>query len=665
MEYGVVYESVSTNLKKFNKMTIYLQEDFMKSKTIKGNSGASIIFVLILLAILSVLGTSLYAYSMQSIDVMKWGFDSARAKLLARGGVEQAAYAYQSAAKKAYEAKDETDEALQFVSTAERKFTIVKDDAENKVVMKEISENGDIGETWENGKEDSEKTITTNWMFACVYDKNKDSSKYGKTPRIIYLDGGDEEQPDRSKVANRKVIGYYKVTVTNTPKLIHIYAKCDEHNNKHCTDKNHYRIENYKTFNCTAYVNGKSGTSKASLVINEVAGPETTWTDKNGVMLFPAIAMKNMGILDESGGTINPSDIKADSRISEMGESSFTFPTKFGISMGSVKFKVYGAGTTGNLILKLPTKNNENGKTETLKFPNFSQHDNYSHYQSNSIFSGQSLFIKGGIDTEPYPIGKNIPDNSHLPWYLEKIADAANQIMDYANKISNQWNGKAPNVNTLYLSGNDIVIEGDIDLYAYYFPSNWFSNIANSTIGNVRLGTVVLNIPDKSGSIKDPMPKAKGGVPDTVGKVYFGGDVKIHILQSDLHGGNKIFTLFKAGTVCYFAGGKTFKAGTGVTNSNNISITGIDLLKYFLDTAIKDNEKTNKYSLDMIKKFKEINDAYYYTSNKTSEFLYYDMLYSGCNVSMRKIDPQKNSKYDRITDTIPPSEYANTYLVWE
>lgn len=639
----------------------------MKHKILKGNSGASIIFVLILLAILSVMGTSLYAYSMQSLDVMKWGFDSARAKYLARAGVEQAAYAYQSAIKKSRETETPENSAKEFLSAAERKFAVA--DEGSKLILKTLNEDGSLGDTWESGKPDTERTVTTNWSFACTYDRAKDDTKYGKNPRIVYIDGGNKEQPDRSKVEDRNVIGYFKVSITNTPKLVHVYSNCQAEHNKpnSCKDKTHYRIENYKTFSSTAYVNGKSGIQKASLLLSDWVDEGSKWTDKNGVMLFPAIAMKNKSET-YTGGSANLSDIKADSRVSELGESSFTFPKKLGVSMGSVKFKIYGAGVTGNLILNLPEVADGSGKKQSLKFPDFHKYDNQPHYQSNSIFSGSSLFIKGGIDTEPFPIGFNITDNSHLPWYLEWIANAANSIMASVERVKQVWGGQPPNVNMLYLSGNNIIVEGDIDLYAYYFPSNWFSSIWQQAMGNVRLGTVVLNIPTSNASSNDdPMPENKGGVPGNVGKIFFGGDVKFHLLQSDLNGGNKTFTLFKAGTVYYFAGSASQQMGF-YENENNINLHGVDLLKFFLDTAIMDNPTTNKYSPELIKKFSDIIEAYYYMgaegSNQAS-ISYYDKMFKGHTVSMRKIDPEHNQKYDKIKDIIPPSEYGNTYIVWE
>lgn len=643
----------------------------MKRKILKENSGASIIFVLILLAILSVMGTSLYAYSMQSLDVMKWGFDSARAKYLARAGVEQAAYAYQSAIQQSKEANGVLNKATQFIDAAERKFIIGTDG--NKLVLKTPTPDGKDYEIWEDDKPDTEKIVTTNWSFACVYEKSKDDIKYGNNPRVVYIDGGNGEQPDRSKVTDRKkVIGYFRVSITNTPKLVHMYSDCKAEHNllNSCKDKSHYRVENYKTFDCTAYVEGKSGTQKASLLLSDFVSEENRWTDENGVMLFPAISAMNKGDIDMSGG-FDPKDIKPDSRVSEMGESSFTFPKKLGYSMGSVKFKIYGGGSTGNLVLNLPSDPKNPEKKQTLKFVDFHNIDDNPHYQANSIFSGSSLFIKAGIDTEPQPLGFNTGgfDTSQYPWYIKWIADAANVVMATADRVTAVWKGKAPNVNMLYLSGNNIIIDGDIDLYAYYFNSNWFVSTWEAAMGNVRLGTVILNTPVASASSNDdPMPEREGGVPGNVGKVFFGGDVRFHMLQNDLNGGNKTYTFIKAGSVYYFSGNTTQKMGF-FEGENNIELHGIDLLKFFIDTSIMNNPTAkDKYPADIIKKFTDINEAYYYMGadgDSQLSIAYYDKKYKGHTVSMRRIDPDGNSKYDKVRDIVPPSIYGNTYIVWE
>ena len=68
-------------------------------KEIKFNhkSGMALPGVMILLVVLSLLGTAMYAYSMQSVRSVRYASDGKKAEYLARAGIEATAYAYQVA----------------------------------------------------------------------------------------------------------------------------------------------------------------------------------------------------------------------------------------------------------------------------------------------------------------------------------------------------------------------------------------------------------------------------------------------------------------------------------------------------------------------------------------------------------------------------------------
>ena len=68
-----------------------------KKLQINFKSGMALPAVLIILMIVSVLGTALYAYSMQSIRSVRFASDAKKSEYLARAGVESAAFAYQQA----------------------------------------------------------------------------------------------------------------------------------------------------------------------------------------------------------------------------------------------------------------------------------------------------------------------------------------------------------------------------------------------------------------------------------------------------------------------------------------------------------------------------------------------------------------------------------------
>ncbi|MBE6835546.1 MAG: hypothetical protein E7515_04765 [Ruminococcaceae bacterium] len=68
-----------------------------KKLKINLKSGMALPSVLIILMIVSVLGTAMYAYSMQSVRSVRFASDAKKAEYLARAGVESAAFAYQQA----------------------------------------------------------------------------------------------------------------------------------------------------------------------------------------------------------------------------------------------------------------------------------------------------------------------------------------------------------------------------------------------------------------------------------------------------------------------------------------------------------------------------------------------------------------------------------------
>ena len=136
---------------------------------LNNNQGVALTMVLVLIFVMSVLGTAMYAYTMQSLKVLEFGTARQKAEYLARSGVEASVFMYQ-------------DAMLQYNSEeALRDF---------------------IDQATDDGNPDTDETITTNWVYLL---------QDGTT----YVDGGNGDEP---APISDKFIGYYRVTITNDQK---------------------------------------------------------------------------------------------------------------------------------------------------------------------------------------------------------------------------------------------------------------------------------------------------------------------------------------------------------------------------------------------------------------------------------------------------------------
>lgn len=185
----------------------------------------------------------------------------------------------------------------------------------------------------------------------------------------------------------------------------------------------------------------------------------------------------------------------------------------------------------------------------------------------------------------------------------------ANQKVAYAGKalyfdmplsLKNGTTAK----NVLVLSGGDVVLNGDVELYAYY-------GLINSGVG-----TVVLSVLEDY-EHDDPTTTEV----NRCGKVYFNGDVYITVAR--LFGSSRT-KLFSKGEVYYFKGRD-----------------GLDLVKYYID-----NNGTGSFIANIM--------ASIYPSSSAK----YDRSY------MRRIDPAKVVK-DMPGDLIPPHPDEEGTVVWQ
>ena len=172
---------------------------------------------------------------------------------------------------------------------------------------------------------------------------------------------------------------------------------------------------------------------------------------------------------------------------------------------------------------------------------------------------------------------------------------------------------------TIGLYGSDIVVDGDITMGVYHTnTSGFFSGLSTlvATLGNrYRLGTVMIgNGLASGGEWQEYLTYNNGGVTDQNGKtltnasrIFFNGNVNVKIYSQGAS--TETYRLFSAGDVCLFNG--VYEAtNTDIDSNEEVATRGIDLLKYFLDAVIAEEEGF-QYGDSAIKKMTQIRDLYY------------------------------------------------------
>lgn len=547
----------------------------MKSR-LNNNNGMALTMVMVILVVLTFMGTAMYAFSMQSLDVVRWGTSRKKAEYISRAGIEAAAFAYQDTELSTSDTTTTNyNYSVRFIEASKRKYVVAKNG--NDIVIQYTDDTGST-RIYNENEIDERTQIVTNWIYMCAYDSNIDTTDKVKQ-KVVYVDGGSGEEPSPPA---REYVGCFKVTISDKPQLVHTNTTCTLADG--CEDSSHWRVENYKQFVSIGKSGDKSSVRTASVVSTNYAN---TWLDDTGhIDLETAMA--------------------DDNSISRVGTLKMSYPAWFGVVQKESSLDMYSGISMGNLSVNNSSEND-------MKF---------KEYGSNSAaFVGMNnLFIGSGIDVTPTRPG-------------------------YSGLSPN-----APNINMLYLSGNNIVVDGNINMYAYYFSNNWWTNIWSTLSGNIRLGTVIINAPSSvETTVDDPLPKSKGGL-GQCGKIFFNGDVYVTI--GTRNSGSKRYKIFSAGDVCYFDA--RFQS---TNNTSGNVVYGIDLLKYFLDTSIENN----RYTASVRGQFKKIIE-YYYSSTFTNT--YTTRHTATTTPSLRVIDVKKGGA-DKITDLIPPTKSDASYIIWE
>lgn len=172
---------------------------------------------------------------------------------------------------------------------------------------------------------------------------------------------------------------------------------------------------------------------------------------------------------------------------------------------------------------------------------------------------------------------------------------------------------------TIGLYGSDIVVDGDITMGVYHVnTSGFFSGLGTlvATIGNrFRLGTVMIgNGLESGGQWAEYLSYENGGITDQNGKtvtngsrIFFNGNVNVKVYSQGA--ATETYRVFSAGDICLFNGVYEV-SNQSVDSTEEVATRGIDLLKYFLDAVIA-QEEGFRLGDAAIKKMTQIRDLYY------------------------------------------------------
>lgn len=301
------------------------------------------------------------------------------------------------------------------------------------------------------------------------------------------------------------------------------------------------------------------------------------------------------------------------------------------ITLNQQTVPILMAYTTGNMIMNQPTAG-----TITFK-PN----------QSNmvSFIGKQNIFINTNIDVTPSKTCFNV----------------------------------------MYLRGDTIVLNGDVEIYVYGFTRSSSSllgrlfgqnmtSMYQAIAGNYCWSTVVIGTPNpETSTVSDPVHQAIYTLAPTIsssgvtmpsqggygkcGKIFFGGNVFVNIQIPNV--GNYRYKAFNAGDTYYFDDNLPQSVGTKEGY-------GIDLFKYFIDYSIA----TKRYSDNVLSRFTEVMAMYYSTTDKTPT-TYVIGTDDGVITynAMRKIerDPYSGAftySADTFKSLVPPDPTDGSSLTW-
>lgn len=579
---------------------------------LKNKQGMAMPMVLVIMAIVMTLSTGVALLSYNSYVSVRWMNEGKKAHYLARAGVEAAAYAYREAVSKVG-----TD------STIDR---FVK-----------VGENG--------GNND---IITSSKVYA-YYTKSNSSNAN------TVWDGFDFSL-DAATTANPGYFGYFEVEIGNGADLVRV--KKDD------APQGYEEVETpVKVFKSIGYVNNAiTGGHVSDTVYAYVKPTETiqgqTLYDENGVLKKEvganAFTKKDTFVLCyetlETSFKLNDED-RFMTRLGKMLKSLFN-------------------GFMNQVYKQFANLKDKDGNYIFPNFPRNRQIDMYSKVSDSTVVlvkPENSKVIKGGpknVETA----GKNGLQNYGDNFYV--ITSGENLFLQNVGVDATPDKGQ---YNSIGLYGDQIIVDGNITLYAYITnPDSLAGSALSSTaalLGNrFCLGTVMLGH-GRVYDINDTKLFRGKGITDENGndvaanKVYFNGNVVLKLYTQGT--GVETYRIFNAGDMAYFYG--AYKETTGKDTSlgqKESDAVGIDLLKYFIDAVIEGRDGYHIYGDAVVEKMKSIKEIYY-GADSPSYFEGDTVLFERLRVTTDNSGHvYVNGQLGRIDEIVPPMPSSSVTISW-
>lgn len=507
---------------------------------------------------------------------------------------------------------------------------------------------------------DASKLIAGTTADGSIIDSNRVYLTYKSGIGYEYIEAEADGNCPNS-YSPEEIVGYYEVEIESKPnkivqKSISNEKVEDNFNSNGETSFKSYLVEiseGQRVFKATGHTYGSNvaATKKAYIaepsqalgryydmetgIIDGSVGSGTktlTYTDESGnteTQTVPLATNENFSVLGEyKTGTQLNVKIELFNNIPILGKY-IGITLENGIPISQRTIPILMGYTSGNMVLNPPD-------TGTIKFK--PSQDNIV-----SLIGASNLFVNTNIDVTP----------------------------------------SRTYFNTLYLKGNNIIINGDIEMYAYGFQKMRLfqntTNLINLFRKNHCLGNVVIGTPNQETATNmDPvttediyrsktykyndatgeyeLDKETKGF-GKCGKIFFGGDVFVSVEIPNT--GIYRYKVFSAGDAYYFD--DNLPAYLGAPSGY-----GIDLFKYFIDSAVA----SGKYSDNVNERLGQVM-ALYYSSGGQTPVSYVtgiedkDGKPTGAITynSMRKIDMSKYSQ-DTYASLIPPDPTDATSLNW-
>lgn len=577
-------------------------------KYLKNNEGMALPMVLIIMAIVMTFATAAAVMAYNSYVSVRWMHTEKQAYYLGRAGVEAASYAYQEAVGQGASSASGSD-ISRFVT---------------------VGTNG------------GDEAIITSQRVYVYYTRSAEASS-----STIW--DGFEFTLESSATSKEGYFGFFDVKIGNGEDLIRVQdASADEGYREEPTP--------VKVFQCSATVDDFT-----KVVYGYVAPAET---------VGDTVLYDEDGVLYRQGTVDNPAPFTS---ISEETIYYETLSTDFGIEGGDgiltrlAKIaKGLFRGLLNQVYKQLSTVTDSDGNKIFPDIPSNRTIYMYSKTSNADLIlpkPDNSKVIKGGpLNDRAERAAGNYGDNFYV------FASAGNVFLQDVGIDVTPEKGQ---YNCIGLYGDNIIVDGNITLYAYITnPDSLFGSALTETVamlGNrFRLGTVMLG----HGTVETDDLYTGTNITNEHGnsvpanKVFFNGNVVLKIYTQGV--GTETYRLFNAGDMAYFYG--SFGENTTTSNTTNgkveSSSTGIDLVKYFVDAVIEGRDGYHIFGNSVIEKCEKIREIYY-GSETESYFADDTVLFERLQLTMdNNGHVYVNGETGRIDEIIQPMPSDASTIQW-